>query len=312
MSEPTAPREPLPIGRSATVEVPATSANLGPGFDSLGMALDWRDTFSVEVIPERLRFDLRGEGSDQLPRSGNHLVVRTILETLAEWNLQAPGLHYQANSSIPLTRGLGSSSAAIVGGLLLAWELARPGELLDREWAFEKAYALEGHGDNVGPAIMGGFTITWTGSKTKASYIKSSAIRDDVRALVLIPPAELSTDSARAALPAMVPIPDAVANSARSALLVHALADEPELLLEATADRLHQDYRSSLAPPSYALMQQLRARGHAAVISGAGPTVLVLHKQDQTDGLLADVTQIPEAQPMTVRVLRPGRGARII
>lgn len=305
----------IPVGRRASVRVPATSANLGPGFDSLGMALDWSDECSVKVIESGLSFALTGPGSDQLPHDETHLVVRTILETLNEWGLSVPGLAFEAELSIPLARGLGSSSAAIVAGLTLAWALAYPGQPLDRTWAFEKAYEIEGHGDNVGPAILGGFTITWpssTGRPEGEPQIRTSSIASSIRALAIIPSTELLTDSARSALPTMIPLADAIANLARSALLVHALADDPALLLEATADKLHQDYRRSLAPRSHALLKALRSRGYAALISGAGPTVLVLHTNDQSDLLLEVVDSLPEAEGTAIRLLSPGVGAQIL
>lgn len=305
----------LPVGRTATVQVPATSANLGPGFDSLGLALDWTDDSSATVTERGLSFDLSGPGSETLVQDKHHLVVRTLIETLHSWGFSVPGLHFESRLSIPLARGLGSSSAAIVAGLSLAWALARPGEPLDRRWAFERAFELEGHGDNVGPAVLGGFTITWPSSDPKHKgrpESRTSPVSDRVRALAIIPPTELLTDSARGAMPSMVPLGDAVANVARSALLVHALADDPELLLEATADRLHQDYRKTLAPDSHAVMSELRDRGFAALISGAGPTVLVLHSIDQTEALLTAASEIHQARWMEARLLSPGPGAQIL
>ena len=305
----------VPVGVRAAVRVPATSANLGPGFDSLGLALDWTDGSAVTVTERGITFDLSGPGSEGLPQDETHLVVRTVLETLGGWGVSVPGLHFESKLSIPLARGLGSSSAAIVAGLALAWALANPGEPLDRRWAFERAYELEGHGDNVGPAVLGGFTITWPSSDPHLHgrpQSRTSPVSDRVRALALIPDGELLTESARGALPATVPLGDAIANVARSALLVHALADDPELLLEATADRLHQDHRRSLAPDSYAVMQELRRRGFAALISGAGPTVLVLHSVDQEEALLTACAEVPHARWMTARQLRPGRGVEIL
>ncbi|MFZ1381205.1 MAG: homoserine kinase [Scrofimicrobium sp.] len=305
----------IPVGRRASVRVPATSANLGPGFDSLGMALSWTDESSVRVIDYGLEFSLSGPGSQALPHDETHLVVRTILETLTEWDMTVPGLAFEAELSIPLARGLGSSSAAIVAGLTLAWTLAYPDKPLDREWIFTRAYRIEGHGDNVGPAILGGFTITWPSTTADGIAVpqsRPSAIAENIRALAIIPNTELLTDSARGALPSMVPMTDAIANLARSALLVHAMAEEPALLLEATADRLHQDYRRSLAPSSHAVMTNLRSQGYAALTSGAGPTVLVLHTEDQSRGLLEAVEALPEARGMQTRLLRPGVGVQIL
>ncbi len=305
----------LPVGRTASVRVPATSANLGPGFDSLGLALDWYDDYFVEVTPSGLAFDLTGPGSSTLPRDDSHLIIHTLKGALAKFGFQAPGLFFRSELSIPLARGLGSSSAAVVAGLGLAWALARPGVPIDRQATFEAAYKIEGHGDNVGPAVLGGFTITWPSSAPGMNGLpesRTSLVRDDVRALALIPSEELLTDSARGALPAEVPLSDAIANVARSALLVHAMADDPGLLLEATADRLHQDYRKSLAPASHALMSALREQGFAALVSGAGPTVLVLHHESDSPALTRAVQSLPEAEGFQVRMVRPGRGLELL
>ncbi len=250
-----------------------------------------------------------------MPQDSTHLIVRTLLDTLEELGHTAPGLHFTSDVSIPLARGLGSSSAAIVAGLGLAWGLARPGQPIDRTWAFQRGFKIEGHGDNIGPAVLGGFTITWpsSGPVDKGTpRSRASKVRDDIRALALVPPAKLLTDSARGALPSQVPLKDAIANLARSALLVHALADEPDLLWEATADRLHQPYRAELAPGSTRVLRQLRERGHAAFISGAGPTVLVLHTEAGTDRLLEDVSQLDSAAEMVQRLLRPASGLELI
>ena len=186
---------------------------------------------------------------------------------------------------------------------------------MDRRWAFERAYELEGHGDNVGPAVLGGFTITWPSSapgKEGRPESRTSLVRDDVRALALIPSEELLTDSARGALPQEIPLADAVANVARSALLVHAMADDPSLLLEATADRLHQDYRKGLAPASHDLVMSLRSQGFAALISGAGPAVLVLHTEAAGPALTQTLKALTQAEGFEAKTLRPGRGLELI
>lgn len=305
----------LPVGLHAAVQVPATSANLGPGFDSLGMALDWADRSEVTVISGGLEFVLSGQGYERVPMTGDHLVIRTILQCLAEWDISCPGLRFESQMTIPLTRGLGSSSAAIVTGLYLAWALAYPGRDVDREWAFARAFELEGHGDNVGPAIAGGLTITWMSvseSETPAARLCSVPICSQVRATVVIPNDEVSTEHARSTLPSSVPMADAIANASRSALLIHALSTQPELLAQATSDRLHQQYRRALAPASYEVMSKLRELGFAAVISGAGPSVLILHREDESDRLATEIGRIPEASSMTVRLLRPGGGASLL
>lgn len=306
----------LDPGLRAYVKVPATSANLGPGFDALGLALDWFDTSKVTTTNSGFTFDLSGPQSKSLSRGKDHLVVATLLGALEELGAQVSGLHFESEPTIPLARGLGSSSAAIVAGLLLAWDLANPGEPLDRQWAFTHAYNLEGHGDNVGPATMGGFTITWStqfeGAGDSVARVQTSPVRADIRALALIPSFELQTDSARAVLPVAIPMADAIANAARSALLVHAMADDPSLLFDATADRVHQNYRADLSPESFSLLSKLRDEGFAAVISGAGPTVLVLHQEKQTEALLRSVANHDPARSFASRVLRAGEGAQIL
>lgn len=315
----------LPVGRAATVQTPATTANLGPGFDSLGLALNWADTVHAETIDNGLQFELTGEGSTILPQDGSHLVVSTLLEALETWDLAVPGLRLQAHNTIPLTRGLGSSSAAIVAGLGLAWRLAHPKTPLDVQWALDRAIDIEGHADNVGPAILGGFTIAWDRSAKNAAEprvspaieVISAPVHPSVRITALIPKEHLETEGARQVLPAKIPFAHAVQNTARSALLVHALGHEPSLLSEATADWLHQDYRADLYPRSHALVEALRAKGFGAAISGAGPAVIVLHTADQSEPLLAALgsssrPEISEPGIFIQKMLTPGPGLQVL
>ncbi len=276
----------LPAGLSATVATPATSANLGPGFDSLGLALDWRDGATATVLPRGLEVEITGEGADTLPKDGANLVVKTLIETAAALGAELPGLRFSAHNTIPLARGLGSSSAAIAAGLTLAWGLVRPGEALDRDWAFQVGTRLEGHPDNIGPALYGGLTVGW---RSPAGWRAKGCSTDaTLRATTLVPRQALKTEEARGALPKSVPIADAIANSARTALLVEAVSGDLSLLWDATEDHLHQEYRRSLYPRSLALVDGLRSEGLAAVISGAGPTVAVLHSE--AENALVDLT----------------------
>lgn len=304
----------LPAGRAARVRVSATTANLGPGFDSLGLALNWADTAEAEVLSDGIRVEITGNGADTLPHDETHLVVATIVEALTALGVNAPGLRFCAHNTIPLAHGLGSSSAAIVAGLGLAWGLARPNEPMDREWALTRAVDIEGHPDNVGPAIYGGLTIGWT--KDGHTRLASPTISPDVRVTALVPPHSLATESARAAMPTTIPFADAVANSSRTALLVHAFTGDPDLLGEATADYLHQEYRRSLYPDSLALVDSLRAAGLGAAISGAGPTVVVFSSVNQRDLLEAALEQAWSASPLFSQFkrydLRPGRGVEIL
>ena len=267
------------------VSVPATSANLGPGFDALGLALDLRDRLEAEITTEGLRVDVEGVGSEEVPRDEQHLVVRAMRATFDELGVQPPGLRLSCTNVIPHARGLGSSSAAIVAGVWLARELVAGGRLLLADEALlDLAARLEGHPDNVAPALMGGFVIA--GQDADGTfYAVSSEVDPRIGAVVFVPPDAVSTELARGLLPKEVPHADAATNAGRAALLVAALAGRPEELWRATADRLHQDYRRPAMPASLDLVDALRADGVPAIVSGAGPTVLAF--TDTTDGLRA-------------------------
>ena len=268
------------------VSVPATSANLGPGFDSLGLALDLRDVLTGEVTDAGLEVDVAGEGADGVPRDESHLVVRAMRAAFDEMDAHPAGLRLHCQNVIPHARGLGSSSAAIVGGIALARALVEGGsQRLDDDAAFRLAARLEGHPDNVAPAWYGGFVIC--GREGEEFYAVASAVDPRVAAVVLVPPYPLSTEVARGLLPATVPHADAAANSGRTALLVAALAGAPEHLLLATRDLLHQDYRRPAMPESLGLVDALRADGIAAVVSGAGPTVLALCERAEVESVAA-------------------------
>jgi homoserine kinase len=257
------------------VQVPATSANLGPGFDSLGLALELRDTLEAQVRPDGLVVEVTGAGADDVPRDESHLVVRSMRTAFAALGEQPPGLRLSCDNVIPHARGLGSSSAAIVGGLALARALVPGGDdRLDDDALFRLAADLEGHPDNVAPAAYGGFTIS--GREADAWYAVSAPVDPRVVAVAFVPPQPVSTEVARGLLPATVPHSDAAANTGRAALLVAALGGRLEHLLTGTRDHLHQDYRRPAMPASLELVERLRGAGLAAVVSGAGPTVLVL------------------------------------
>jgi homoserine kinase len=256
------------------VSVPATSANLGPGFDSLGLALDLRDRLEAEVLPEGLVVDVEGSGAGEVPLDETHLVVRAMRAAFELMDAAPPGLRLSCTNVIPHARGLGSSSAAIVGGLSLARALVAGGSLLlDDDALFALAARIEGHPDNVAPACYGGFVISGR-DDDGAFYAVRSAVDPRVSAVALVPPQPVSTELARGLLPAQVPHADAAADAGRSALLVAALGGQPEHLLRATKDYLHQDYRRAAMPESLALVDTLRADGVPAIVSGAGPTVL--------------------------------------
>jgi homoserine kinase len=260
---------------TATVRTPATSANLGPGFDTLGLALTLYDDLAARVTGDGYTVTVTGEGAGDLPDGPEHLVVRAMLATFDALGERPPGLAVDCVNRIPQARGLGSSSAAIVGGVQLARALVKEGMTrLPDEDALRIAARLEGHPDNVAPCLLGGFTIAWTeGGGARAVRLGVSAA---VRPTLFVPEERGLTSTARAALPADVPHADAAFNAARSALLVHALTSDPTLLLAATEDRLHQGYRSEAMPGTTSLVAALRSVGVAAVVSGAGPSVLAL------------------------------------
>lgn len=258
------------------ISVPATSANLGPGFDCLGIALDLRDRLEAEVLDAGLVVEVVGEGAATVPLTEHHLVVRALRLGLDALGVGVPGLRVTCHNVLPHARGLGSSSAAVVGGLALARALVADGaERLDDLALFGLAAQLEGHPDNVAPATLGGFVIS--GRDGDGSFFAIPAPVDArLSAVVFVPTEGVSTQAARGLLPAEVPHADAAANASRAALLVAALAGAPERLLLATEDRLHQQYREPVMPASIALVGELRATGVPAVVSGAGPTVLAL------------------------------------
>lgn len=267
----------LDAGLTARVRVPATSANLGPGFDCMGLAVDWYDELQASTTASGLSFELSGEGAEQVPRDGSHLVVATLRDGLASLGAQADGLHLAAHNTIPHSRGLGSSAAAIVGGLALAWGLARPGSPLDLDWLAQLSSRAEGHPDNACAAVYGGVVLAWQESERYEVVRLDPA--DGLRATVWVPAFEVPTSGARGVLPDLVPRLDAVAQATSAAALVHALTADPTRLHFATRDRLHQDYRAELMRPSADLVARLREAGQAAVVSGAGPTVLALGTQ---------------------------------
>ena len=275
------------------VSVPATSANLGPGFDSLGIALDLRDELEAEVTASGLQVEVIGAGADDVPRDESHLVVRSMRAAFAEMGAEPGGLRLSCTNVIPHARGLGSSSAAIVAGVCLARALVAGGSLLmDDDALFRLAARLEGHPDNVAPALHGGFVIS--GREDGAFYAVGSSVDPRVAAVVFVPPTPVSTEVARGLLPAEVPHADAAADAGRTALLVAALAGQPEHLHRATRDYLHQDYRRPAMPESLALVDELRSEGHAAIVSGAGPTVLVFTEGAPSDAAAALVARCPD------------------
>jgi homoserine kinase len=263
--------------RAATlrVRVPATSANLGPGYDSFGLALSLHDEIVVRVGENGLDVDVAGEGADKVRRDARNLVVKAMNTAFDRMGGRPRGLEVRCLNRIPHGRGLGSSAAAIVGGLVAARALTVGGdERFDDERLLAVATEMEGHADNVSAAVHGGFTVAWTDGGEVG--VLASGPHPDLLPVAFIPSTELRTAKARKALPEAVPHDDAALNSARAGLLARAMVERPDLLMVATEDFLHQEYRRPVMPRSLALVDELRAAGVPAVVSGAGPTVLAL------------------------------------
>ncbi|MFT4214493.1 MAG: homoserine kinase [Microbacterium sp.] len=263
------------VERSVAVRVPATSANLGPGFDTLGLALSVHDELIVTALPEpRLEIHVAGQGAGEVPLDASHLVVRSMAYAYESVGRSLPGIRLSAVNTIPHGRGMGSSGAAVVAGLLAAKGLLAGEVFFGADTLLRLATELEGHPDNVAPALFGGLTIAWMDEN--GPQHKKLLVHRGVSPLVFVPEFTMSTSVARGLAPLQVTREDAVFNVSRSALLIAALTQSPELLLAATEDKLHQSYRAKAMPATDELVQALRARGFAAVVSGAGPSVLVL------------------------------------
>lgn len=297
--------------RSAAVRVPATSANLGPGFDAMGLALRLHDDLEVEAVAGGLEIEVTGEGAQDVPRTEDHLVVRALRIGLDHAGAPQVGVRLRARNRIPHGRGLGSSAAAAVAGLLLARGLLADPEALDERTVLELATAIEGHPDNAAPALLGGVTLSWMQHELPRT-VRLQVAEGALAPTVLMPTATLSTAKARSLLPAEVPHADAAFTAGRAALLVHALAADPSLLLAATEDRLHQEHRAPGMPQSVELVRVLRAEGYPAVISGAGPTVLVLAgDHDRLVPLVRRVVDRPQDWRLA-RVAVDAAGARAV
>ena len=282
-------------GRAVTVKVPATTANLGPGLDTLGLALAIYDELEVRVREAPgATVEVHGVGEGEVPTDESNLVVQSIRYVFDAYNQPMPGLDLIAHNVIPHGRGMGSSGAAIVSGIMAAKGLLDGIVEIDSDSLLRLATEQEGHPDNVAPALFGGLTIAWTGADGPRH--KKLMVHRGVSPLVVVPEATMSTKLARSLQPEQVPHEDAIFNVSRSALLIAALIQSPELLLAATEDRLHQNYRASAMKQTDDLIRELRAQGLPAVVSGAGPSVLVL-ASDPTQRLVA--AELVARQPGT-------------
>jgi homoserine kinase len=297
----------VPSFRAAPVRVrvPATSANLGPGFDSAGLALTLYDDVVVRVAESGLVVDVAGEGADDVPRDRRHLVVKALRATFDRLGGQPRGLEVVCANRIPHSRGLGSSSAAICAAIVAARALVLGGEeQLDDDASLALATEIEGHPDNVAACLRGGVTFAW-GSPVRVLRLDAHA---ELAPVAFVPATRSSTRKVRAMLPDTVPFADAAANAGRAALLPAALSTSPQLLFAATEDRLHQQYRAPAMPRTAKLVASLRASGIPAVVSGAGPTVLALVSAADAEAVAAQVPKGWSVLPLQVDV----DGARVV
>lgn len=304
------------VGRAVKVTVPASSANLGPGFDTLGLAVDFTDVVEVEATDSGLEVIVHGEGEGEVPLDERHLVVRAVRAGLREAGATVRGLKITCHNVIPHSRGLGSSAAAAVAGVVAASGLAgdptpeRPTGALDDDTLIQLAASFEGHPDNAAASVLGGGVISWTnipvdGRSAPEYRAVGVPVAESVLATALIPDFHASTEAVRRVLPSDVSHVDARFNVSRAALLPVALSRHPELLWEATRDRLHQPYRAEVLPVSSEWVNRLRNLGYPAFLSGAGPTVVVLSTEPVDPALL------DEARSRGLRVLETRAGGRV-
>ncbi|WP_301123957.1 homoserine kinase [Mycolicibacterium fortuitum] len=302
----------LPAGLTATAVVAASSANLGPGFDSLGLALSLYDEIIVETTESGLQLEVEGEGAGQVPLDATHLVVRAIEAGLKATGHRAGGLIVRCRNEIPHSRGLGSSAAAVVGGLAVVNGLvAQAGsDPLTEDQLIQLASEFEGHPDNAAAAVLGGAVVSWTETDDEGRPRYRAVpvrVHPDIRLFPAVPQQRSSTAETRAVLPEQVSHLDARFNLSRAALLVVALSERPDLLMTATEDVLHQPQRAAAMPASAEYLQLLRRCGVAGVLSGAGPTVLGM---SSAVGLPDEVLEYGTAHGFTVREMSVGSGVR--
>lgn len=273
---------PVNAARGVRVTVPGSTANLGSGFDALGMALGLHDVVEVRTGARATRVRVTGEGADELPTDERHLVVRALRATGKQLGHQFGALEVHCENSIPHSRGLGSSAAAVVAGIAAGYTLAgiTSGQDVLPECALNLAARFEGHADNAAASLYGGLVLVW--HDEHGFHASSARPHAGLRPVVAIPRVRSATAATRGLLPEQVPHADAAFSAGRAALAVHAITTHPELLFPATEDRLHQHYRQPALPASIGLIDRLREHGVAAAISGAGPTVIAL----TTDGVL--------------------------
>lgn len=301
----------LPAGLTATAVVAASSANLGPGFDSLGLALGLYDEIVVETIASGLSVEVDGEGSGQVPLDASHLVVRAVERGLQAAGVSVPGMIVRCRNDIPHSRGLGSSAAAVVGGLAAVNGLvSQAGSTpLTEDQLVQLSSEFEGHPDNASAAVLGGAVVSWTEADQRLPRYRAVPLRlhRDIHLFTAIPQQRSSTAETRVLLPEQIDHTDARFNVSRAALLVVALTERPDLLMTATEDVLHQPQRADAMPASAEYLQVLRRCGIAAVLSGAGPSILAMCTQPE---LPAEALEFGAASGFTVSEMAVGDGVR--
>jgi homoserine kinase len=272
------------------VTAPATSANLGPGFDAAGVALDWWDSLEVRSARET-SVRIAGEQAEAITAGQDNLVLRAMRRLAAAAGKDLAPVHLDLVIGFPLGRGFGSSAAAVALGLLAARALLAP-DLPDAT-LLGLATDLEGHPDNVAPCLAGGATLCWSEGGAVRSH--GLPLHPDLVAVALVARDPMATTHARRLLPAEVPFAEAAWTAGRAALLAPALGGDFDLLLPATEDRLHQPARLAAAPTGGRVLELLRDRGQAAFLSGAGPSLLVLCARSAQAGAAADAEAALEA-----------------
>jgi homoserine kinase len=301
----------LPAGLLASSVVAASSANLGPGFDSIGLALGLYDETIVETTDSGLVVEVDGEGAGELALDSGHLVVRAVERGLQAAGVSAAGLKVRCRNAVPHSRGLGSSAAAVVGGLAAVNGLvAQAGSTpLSQDELIQLASEFEGHPDNAAASVLGGAVVSWTDRSGDAPSYSAVPLRlhPDIRLFPAIPEQRSSTAEARVLLPTHVSHDDARFNLSRAALLVVALTERPDLLMAATEDVLHQPQRASAMPVSAEYLRLLRRCNVAAVLSGAGPAVIALSTAAE---LPAEALEYGAANGFAVNEVAVGDGVR--
>ena len=301
----------LPAGLVASAVVSASSANLGPGFDSIGLALDLRDEIVVETTDSGLQVVVEGEGADQVPLGADHLVVRAVRRGLDAVGVGAPGLVVRCRNAIPHSRGLGSSAAAVTGGLaavngLVAQTDSAP---LSVDQLIQLCSEFEGHPDNAAAAVLGGAVVSWTdstGDRPRYSAV-SLRLHPDIHLFCAIPEERSLTAETRVLLPSLVGHDEASFNVSRAALLVVALTERPDMLMPATEDLLHQPQRAPAMRASAEYLRLLRRHSIAATLSGAGPSLIALSTEPE---LPTEALEYGAAHGFAVTKMSAGEGVR--